>query len=306
MGVHGILVVSLLWASLLLSIASTSVAYADDHSGPTSSPSIQPETSATTPSGFATGQASLAYDAGTATGEVLSVIRHSDGTVTYAFATLAPAGAAQVLAANGRFTPQDVPAAITEGQVSVVPNVIPGSGGGCDWGTATGWINPNTNTCPPLHWERFNTTVAYWYVEDHTGAAWPVTASQNKWNQSPYVGAYYTTKCSSSFHCVPAHEGHYTFSCGGVSSSRWTGCTFVTPENNSTNHIASAYIDYNDNISLTTGEHRQVTCQEQGHTMGMGHNSSTDSCMYQYTSTSASTTPDSYDYGELQYQIYNH
>ncbi len=89
MRLHGTLVVSLLSASLLLSIASTSVAYADDHSGPTSSPSIQPETSATTPSGFATGQASLAYDAGTGTGEVLSVIRHSDGTVTYAFATLA-------------------------------------------------------------------------------------------------------------------------------------------------------------------------------------------------------------------------
>src|SRR5258708_19556330 len=154
MGVHGILVVSLLWASLLLSIASTSVAYADDHSGPTSSPSIQPETSATTPSGFATGQASLAYDAGTGTGEVLSVIRHSDGTVTYAFATLAPAGAAQVLAANGRFTPQDVPAAITEGQVSVVPNVIPATGGACDWGTPTRWTNTHTNLSPPLPSQR--------------------------------------------------------------------------------------------------------------------------------------------------------
>src|SRR5258708_1476468 len=163
MRLHGTLVVSLLSASLLLSIASTGVAYADDHSGPTSSPSIQPETGATTPSGFATGQASLAYDAGTGTGEVLSVIRHSDGTVTYAFATLAPAGAAQVLAANGRFTPQDVPAAITEGQVSVVPNVIPGSGGGRDWGTATGWINPNTNTFRPPHSERFNTTSSNWY-----------------------------------------------------------------------------------------------------------------------------------------------
>lgn len=37
----------------------------------------------------------------------------------------------------------------------------------------------------------------------------------------------------------------------------------------------------------------------------MGHNSSADSCMYQFYNVGASTTPDSYDFGELQYPIYN-
>lgn len=72
-------------------------------------------------------------------------------------------------------------------------------------------------------------------------------------------------------------------------------------------HIASAYIDYNDDGTLTAAEHRQVTCQEQGHAMGMGHNSSTGSCMYgTVLPTGTPQVPDSDDYGELQYQIYNH
>ena len=80
----------------------------------------------------------------------------------------------------------------------------------------------------------------------------------------------------------------------------------MTPENNSTNHISSVYIDYNDRYALSASEHRQVACQEQGHAMGMGHNSSLSSCMYAYSGSGASTTPNGDDFGELQYSIYNH
>lgn len=283
---------------LLAGIAVPGVARGDDADAPNFSSATPAESATTSP---AVGNI-LATGAGAA-GSVLSVIAHADGSVTYAFATLPPVDASLSPPNSGVGDPSPVPDDVTTGVGS--PNSVPPPGGGCDFGTATGIVNSNTGTCPPLHWERFHTTHAYWYIEDHTGSAWPVYASQIEWNKSCCVGAYYAgTACSSSFHCVKAYEGKYSQPCG--SAPKWTGCTYVTSESNTTNHISSVYIQYNDLYTITGGEHRQVACQEQGHAMGMGHNSSLSSCMFGTTRTDASTVPSGDDFGELQYEIYNH
>lgn len=238
-GIRWVANASLCWlfASVLVSVLAqtASTAFADDATGPTASRAIPPESATMRPTPPA-GQPTVGAVAGTGLKEVVSTIRHANGTVTYAYAVLFPSDSVQVPTLPGDVTSTDIPQSILNGTVSPTPDFVPSPGGGCDYGTATGFINPNTGSCPPMHWERFNTTVAYWYLEDHTGSAWPAYASQVQWNKSCCVGAYYAgTKCSSSFHCVPAHEVKYTIPCGSVPASAWVGCTFVTPENNSTN-----------------------------------------------------------------------
>jgi hypothetical protein len=58
-------------------------------------------------------------------------------------------------------------------------------------------------------------------------------------------------------------------------------------------------IQYNDSYS---SNHNAVACQETGHAFGMGHNTSTDSCMY-YMNPCAGA-PESNDFGEIQYELY--
>lgn len=146
------------------------------------------------------------------------------------------------------------------------------------------------------HWERFNTTVAYMYVEDYTGPNWPVYSAQITWNQSSNVGAYYASPNTCSFHCVPAYEGYY----GGTG---WLGLTSYSFSNG---HFTSVTIQYNDSYALSYNDRLQVACQEQGHALGLDHTPNDhSSCMYP-TAPGGTTTPNGHDYWTLANQIYNH
>jgi hypothetical protein len=172
----------------------------------------------------------------------------------------------------------------------VTPDVNAASS--CTYGTATGL------GCPSAHWERFTTVHAYMYLEDHTGTAWPVYASQIEWNKSCCVGAYYAgTQCKSSFHCVKVTEGHF-------GATGWVRLTTYTVDSN--HHFISVKIQYSDSYSMTAAQHRQTTCHEQGHALGLGHNGSTASCLYYAILSSAPKYPTSDDFNMLKYRIYNH
>lgn len=258
-------------------------ALADGSTSPQPSASISPEPSSGSPTPATTGTA----DYETIKREIAYVVHNADGTVSLVYVLTPDPGLELVLPPDGVLDPYPLDVA----PPSVAPTSVPGDSG-CSYGSARG---ETPTGCPPIHWARSNTTHAYWYVEDHTGAAWPVYSAQITWNKSCCVGAYYAgTRCSSSYHCVPAYEGYY--------GAGFLGATSISYD--TSHHIVSVKIYYNDSYSLTRSQHLHVTCQEQGHAMGLGHSVSSTSCMNDQTLTP--TVPNSDDYGELQYEIYTH
>jgi len=224
-------------------------------------------------------------------GDATFVEAHPDGTFTVSIAHLVTT---QVEAATGSGpSTSPVPAPVLGYLYGDSSGTSPDSGSCFTYGTAHG-LQPPT-TCPPPHWERFNTTNAYMYVEDYTSSAWPVYAAQIKWNESCCVGAYYASAGNCSFHCVPAHDANY-------GNTGWDG--LFTYNYDSNHHFTSGSIKYNDYYTETYNQHLTDTCHEQGHALGLGHNTNTNSCLY--ASGFHSTVPDGDDYGELQYKIYNH
>lgn len=153
-----------------------------------------------------------------------------------------------------------------------------------------------------VHWERFGTSNAYMYVEDYTGYDWPVYDTQVEWNYSCCVGAYYASAYTCSYHCVVAQEiddinegvGVFIYygPFGGDGSQHFP-------------NEGSQYIFYNNAYGLDASQRRSLTCQEQGHALGLDHRSTNDSCMMQNVDYS-SDYPDQHDYDTLQYDLYNH
>lgn len=152
-----------------------------------------------------------------------------------------------------------------------------------------------------LHWERFGYNNAYYYVEDFTGADWPVYASQVWWNYSANVGAYYASPGNCPSTCVPAYEGYY-------GTGFYAGYFQWNVDGNG-HFIADGVtqILYNNSYNLTSGQRRSLTCQEQGHALGLDHRNETiESCMWQDVGYYPSNYPDDHDYYTVDNVIYNH
>jgi hypothetical protein len=135
--------------------------------------------------------------------------------------------------------------------------------------------------CPMPRWAYNGHTHPQVYFLDHTSSAWPVDVTVAKWNDTQGLDSWYrwyTKGCpDSTVHCVHVYSGNY-------GATGWTGLTARTV--NSSNYITSAYIKLNDYYGGTAAEHRSDACHEEGHVLGLNHNtSSTTSCMY-YARTS--------------------
>jgi hypothetical protein len=304
---HAVLAVA--FAAALVTYPCVLPATADD--GPVSGPATQSSAAPELPSGSDRSPIlATALPGASATGDVLTAVPpelrpdaggdvafelvNPDGSGAIAYAHVPPADIALLAAPAGGY---DAAPRLGRAATAVATSTaeLPGSGttSGCTYGTARG-LTPIG--CPPLHWERFTTTHAYMYIEDHTGSAWPVYAAQINWNKSCCVGAYYAgTACPSTFHCVKVTEGSF-------GATGWDGLTTYNWDSN--HHFTTVKIQYNDSYSETYNQHWTDTCHEQGHALGLDHNTSTASCLY--ASGWNSHLPTSDDYSELQYKIYNH
>lgn len=170
------------------------------------------------------------------------------------------------------------------------------------FGNARGTL-ASDGTCPVVHWGRSPATVATMYVEDHTSAKWPVRASRIEWDKSPYVGAYYTTLCSTPSHCVKATEGNF----GTAYPNNWLGLTTINYSLGPDHHFVSAKIQYNNSFAINATQIRHTTCMEQGHALGLEHEVAKTSCMYNPINPGDNLTlPSGDDYNLIRYRIYNH
>lgn len=182
----------------------------------------------------------------------------------------------------------------------------------CRYGTAQ--LNrcaTDSNVAHQIHWTNgCCTDPQIWFV-DHTSSSWPVNASTSVWNQTPGIDSHYVYASCPNYsgqHCVNVTDADY--GCSG-----WEGLTTIQPDVNY--NITSAKIELNDYNGKCTANgstydynknsygYRQATCHEQGHALGMGHNSATDSCLYATTMMASSyQQPDSDDVTLLS-QLYS-
>lgn len=163
--------------------------------------------------------------------------------------------------------------------------------GSCGYGTA-GNVN---GTCPPVTWARNGFTNPQIYYHDTTGSSWPVGTVLSEWNNSPNIHvAWAPSGCPSisGSHCVNVVEGY-------LGATGYEAITYYSWNSGSHFVDGSVSIHFNDSYS---SNHQAVACHESGHSFGMGHNSSTASCLYAVDPQA--TWPSSDDYNEILYQLY--
>jgi len=147
-----------------------------------------------------------------------------------------------------------------------------------------------SNAAPQL------TSKAQVYIEDYTGANWPVINAVSKWDNQSYILVYYKSAgtCNHGLvHCVHAVEyysstdGRYGHTNLIIDSSRHLKHgTHSNPESGVVIHFNNYYVP-----RTTTAQRRKVTCHEVGHSLGLMESHRDDSCMdqdlgtwYEYTS----------------------
>jgi hypothetical protein len=170
----------------------------------------------------------------------------------------------------------------------VTPSAAAAAALPCSLGTA------RTLVCPPVKWARNGFAHPQVYFLDHTSSAWPLTAVVPNWNLAHGVDSWYrwfTAGCpGGGRHCVNVYDANY----GGTG---WTGLSHFS-WNSSNNFIdGSVYTQLNDFYGGTAAEHRNTTCHELGHDLGLAHNVSTSSCLY-FVRTSQQT-PNADDFNML-------
>jgi hypothetical protein len=89
------------------------------------------------------------------------------------------------------------------------------------------------------------------------------------------------------------NHSNYTFSFAGLANVRY----------NDQGHIQRGRVRVKNSVSES--EKRPLLCQELGHTLGLGHRSTTASCMHQNASAAAAS-PDQHDYEQLGNQTHSH
>lgn len=179
-----------------------------------------------------------------------------------------------------------------------VKNLVAPAGGGvsalvaaCSWATAHDYWD----SCPPITWARNNFTNPQIYYHDTTGASWPVGTVLTEWNTSPNIHVVWTTGACpaiSGTHCVGVYEAAY----GDLG---WLGIFHFATD--SGNH----FIDGDESISLNdsySSNHQAVACNLVGQSIGMGHNTSTGSCLYSYNPSAGA--PNSDDFNEVLHVLY--
>lgn len=156
--------------------------------------------------------------------------------------------------------------------------------GRCDiYGTASHWCGH--------YWEYNSYNDPQVYFLDYTPSGYPVRESVAQWYRSPGIDAYYrwyTSGCPNTrVHCVPVMRG--SLDSGVFGETHWAAYAPQGPAN----------VFISSTIGGTS-QARKTVCHELGHALGLGHNTSTNSCMMQgQVSLGMSLYPSSQDFEVL-------
>jgi hypothetical protein len=216
--------------------------------------------------------------------ELRSMVYHPDGTATMTTWSLAPGVDAEQVYTN-------LKAQGAEGLVSPTASGSVGINevdcsiqGAYAWGRRCG-INQ-------YHWSGTHPAV---YFIDHTSAAWPVYEAVVKWNESTALDSgyrWYTNGCPNT-HCVQVYNANY-------GNNGWVGSTSISLSGTT---ITAATILLNDYYPNTAKWHRETSCHEEGHALGLDHNLFESSCLYYTHTTNRSQYPGPGDW-QVLHQIY--
>jgi hypothetical protein len=139
----------------------------------------------------------------------------------------------------------------------------------CRWGTAT------TLACPQVHWARNGYGHPQIYFVDHTSSAWPVSAAVPVWNEARGVDSWYRwANCPyvRGTHCVGVYNNNY-------GDTGWAGLTTIEWDSGRNILDGRVTVYLNDYYPMSGASRRKTTCQQLGHALGMGNNSSANSCL---------------------------
>lgn len=161
-----------------------------------------------------------------------------------------------------------------------------------------------------IHWQNSGHSHPQIYFLDSTGSQWPTDKATYEWNKAQgidsnykYVSNVYASGVCpriAGIHCVPIVDGNY--GSNGLGDGGIAATTVVTNGDN----IVRASIQLNTyNFNLNAYGYRQTICHEEGHALGLDHNTSATSCLIDHkTNSAASQNPNSDDFA-LVANMYN-
>lgn len=174
-------------------------------------------------------------------------------------------------------------------------------------------IEPQSHAWGSYHWARtsnpFNVKLQSNLTSTWTGY---LSTASSDWSASSVLDTTVvagstgsTTRRRCSMVTGRVVVCNYTYGNNG-----WLGLASI---NVNGSHITQGSVKLNESYSMNSAEKLHVTCQEVGHTFGLGHQSETgaslNTCMDYYQNTSSSDTlsthPNSHDYSQLA-TIYSH
>lgn len=109
------------------------------------------------------------------------------------------------------------------------------------------------------------------YVEDSTGARWPVGSTAAMWSRGTDVSLRYA-RCRTDAPCIRVTESRWPIRGGGTAS-------YATTTRNKAAGRTRATIKLNNNPGLSRRERRAVVCRELGRALGLSYNSGASSCV---------------------------
>ena len=194
--------------------------------------------------------------------------------------------------------------------VALLAPAAPAGAHNCN--TNNGLPYPSGSCLGWTHWSDGTGTTAHVTIVDHTPAGWPVYAAFTNWDFLGHLSiAYRYGDCGGLVHCV------------GVTSAsfpNWNchdnpGYATLVPNGNGHEDSTSS-IRLNDDClnNWSTANRKVITCQEQAHIYGAGHEYESlkdQTCMATPTNSTYNidswvNTPRSHDFVELDDNIYNH
>jgi len=240
---------------------------------------------------FATGSSAETAPPDTGGGLVRSEVRNPDGSTTGAAYTAAAGVTAAALYQSLRSAgvPGLVdPAAQSQQSIATLR---------CSWGTA------EALGCSPIRWHKRGFDDPQVYFRDSSGSGWPVNASVTEWNRAVGADSYYIWHANGSCpaastgkHCVPVTSAYY--------GSNWIGRIDYSYDAN------RYFVDGSVRVYLNSShgpaeDYRSVACAQLGHTLGLGHNTATNSCMRSTRVPGPDARyPNSDDFSLIRYGIY--
>jgi hypothetical protein len=198
---------------------------------------------------------------------VVSVEENADGSVTETAYT--PAEDVDVLDLASALRERGVTHVSIRTAAEVTPSVA-----ACANGSARTW--PSPSACF-VKWAKSGAARPVIDFVDHASSRWPVGRAVTEWNRTSGIDSIYrpaSAGCDGSpAHCVQVTSGNY----GNVG---WVGQTSRTT-NAAQTYFTHANVKFNDYYASSALSNQwNSACHELGHVLGLGHNTSSGSCMY--------------------------